>query len=41
MAACGHGHLILGRAYHDLGDYRRAMEFLRRNVEALEGDLAP
>jgi tetratricopeptide (TPR) repeat protein len=29
----------LGRAYHDLGDYRRAMEFLRRSAEAAEGDL--
>jgi class 3 adenylate cyclase/tetratricopeptide (TPR) repeat protein len=29
----------LGRAYHDLGDYCRAMEFLRRSAEALEGDL--
>jgi tetratricopeptide (TPR) repeat protein len=29
----------LGRAYHDLGDYRRAMEFLRRSAEAVEGDL--
>ncbi|MBI3329284.1 MAG: tetratricopeptide repeat protein, partial [Nitrospinae bacterium] len=29
----------LGEAYHALGDYRRAMEFLRRNVEVLEGDL--
>jgi class 3 adenylate cyclase/tetratricopeptide (TPR) repeat protein len=29
----------LGRAYHDLGDYHRAMEFLRRSAEWLEGDL--
>jgi tetratricopeptide (TPR) repeat protein len=29
----------LGRAYHDLGDYHRAMEFLRRSAEWLKGDL--
>ena len=30
---------FLGVAYHALGDHRRAMEFLRRNVESLAGDL--
>jgi tetratricopeptide (TPR) repeat protein len=29
----------LGRAYHDLGDYPRAMECLRKSAEWLEGDL--
>ena len=29
----------LGVAYHTLGDYRRAMGFLRKNVESLAGDL--
>ena len=29
----------LGRAYHDLGDYRRAMAFLRRSAEGLQGAL--
>lgn len=29
----------LGRAYHDLGDYHRAMGFLRRSAELLQGDL--
>ncbi|MFQ5830980.1 MAG: adenylate/guanylate cyclase domain-containing protein [Candidatus Methylomirabilia bacterium] len=29
----------LGQAYHALGDYRRAVEVLRENVEALQGDL--
>jgi class 3 adenylate cyclase/tetratricopeptide (TPR) repeat protein len=29
----------LGQAYHSLGDYPRAIDFLRRNVAALEGDL--
>src|SRR5262249_2751475 len=29
----------LGVAYHTLGDYRRAMELLRSNVESLAGDL--
>ncbi|MGQ0549997.1 MAG: ATP-binding protein, partial [Armatimonadota bacterium] len=29
----------LGQTYHSLGDYARAMEFLRQNVAALEGDL--
>lgn len=29
----------LGEAYHVLGDYRRAADFLRRNVERFEGDL--
>jgi tetratricopeptide (TPR) repeat protein len=32
-------NLYLGQVYHTLGDYRRAMDFLRRNVAALEGDL--
>jgi tetratricopeptide (TPR) repeat protein len=30
---------FLGVAYHTLGDHRRAMGVLRRNVEALAGDL--
>ena len=30
----------LGYTYHALGDYHWAMDFLRRNVAALEGDLA-
>ncbi len=29
----------LGQTYHSLGDYPRAMDFLRQNVAALEGDL--
>ena len=29
----------LGQTYHSLGDYPRAIEFLRRNVATLEGDL--
>jgi class 3 adenylate cyclase/tetratricopeptide (TPR) repeat protein len=29
----------LGRAYHDLGDYRRAVGFLMSSVESLEGSL--
>jgi tetratricopeptide (TPR) repeat protein len=29
----------LGGAYHALGDHRRALGFLRRNVESLAGDL--
>ncbi|HET7853153.1 MAG TPA: adenylate/guanylate cyclase domain-containing protein [Candidatus Methylomirabilis sp.] len=29
----------LGQTYHSLGDYPRAMELLRQNVAALEGDL--
>jgi len=32
--------LSLGRAFHELGDYRRAMGFLRPNVEALSGPRA-
>jgi len=32
-------HHYLGVAYYCLGDYRRAMGFLRRNVESLTGDL--
>ena len=30
---------FLGVAYHALGDHRRAMGLLRRNVESLAGDL--
>jgi tetratricopeptide (TPR) repeat protein len=30
---------FLGVAYHTLGDHRRAMGFLRKNVESLAGDL--
>ncbi|MBI4589929.1 MAG: AAA family ATPase [Candidatus Rokubacteria bacterium] len=29
----------LGQTYHSLGDHPRAMSFLRRNVESLEGEL--
>jgi class 3 adenylate cyclase/tetratricopeptide (TPR) repeat protein len=29
----------LGQVYHAIGEYRRAMDLLRRNVEALTGDL--
>ena len=32
-------HLILGRAYYDMGDYARAVESLERNVVTLQGDL--
>jgi class 3 adenylate cyclase/tetratricopeptide (TPR) repeat protein len=32
-------HLFLGRAYHGLGDYPQAMDFLRQNLVALEGEL--
>ena len=32
-------HFFLGQAYHALGDYPRAVDFLRRNVASLEGDL--
>jgi tetratricopeptide (TPR) repeat protein len=32
-------HHYLGGAYHALGDHRRALGFLRRNVESLAGDL--
>jgi tetratricopeptide (TPR) repeat protein len=32
-------HLFLGRAYHGLGDYPQAIDFLRRNLVALEGEL--
>jgi tetratricopeptide (TPR) repeat protein len=32
-------HHFLGRAYHVLGDHRRAMGLLRSNVESLAGDL--
>jgi class 3 adenylate cyclase/tetratricopeptide (TPR) repeat protein len=30
----------LGQAHHALGDYRRAMDILRRTITALEGDLS-
>src|SRR2546421_146799 len=30
---------FLGQAYYSLGDYRLAMEVVRRNVACLEGDL--
>jgi class 3 adenylate cyclase/tetratricopeptide (TPR) repeat protein len=33
-------NFFLGHAYYDRGDYRRASEHFRRNVEALQGDLA-
>src|SRR5262249_45657006 len=29
----------LGQVYHAIGEYRRAMDLLRRNVESLTGDL--
>jgi tetratricopeptide (TPR) repeat protein len=29
-------YFVLGEVYYDLGDYRRAMDMLRRNVEALD-----
>jgi class 3 adenylate cyclase/tetratricopeptide (TPR) repeat protein len=32
-------HFVLGQAYHALGDYPRAIDFLMQNVAALEGDL--
>ncbi|MBI3329574.1 MAG: AAA family ATPase [Nitrospinae bacterium] len=32
-------NLQLGLAYRTLGDYRQAIEYLRRNVTSLEGDL--
>jgi class 3 adenylate cyclase/tetratricopeptide (TPR) repeat protein len=32
-------HLFLGRAYHALGDYPQAMDFLRQNLVSLEGEL--
>jgi tetratricopeptide (TPR) repeat protein len=32
-------NLGLGQAYHGLGDYRRAVEALERNVDELQGDL--
>jgi tetratricopeptide (TPR) repeat protein len=31
--------LYLGQAYHDLGDYRQAMDILRETMETLEGEL--
>jgi class 3 adenylate cyclase/tetratricopeptide (TPR) repeat protein len=34
-------HLFLGRAYHALGDYRRAIDLLRQNLVALDGALLP
>jgi tetratricopeptide (TPR) repeat protein len=33
------GQFLLGQALHALGDYPRAIDFLQRNVGALEGDL--
>ncbi len=33
------GYFLMGQAYHALGDYPRAIDFLQRNVGALEGDL--
>ena len=32
------GNFHLGLAYHGLGDYRRAIDYLRSNVAALEGE---
>jgi class 3 adenylate cyclase/tetratricopeptide (TPR) repeat protein len=32
-------YFLMGQAYHALGDYPRAIDFLQRNVSALEGDL--
>ena len=32
------GNFFLGRAYHDLADYRRAADLLRSNVALLEGE---
>jgi class 3 adenylate cyclase/tetratricopeptide (TPR) repeat protein len=32
-------NLYLGQVYHALGDYQRAVDYLRRNVEALESDV--
>jgi tetratricopeptide (TPR) repeat protein len=32
-------NLYLGQVYCDLGDYRQAMDLLRRNVASLKGDL--
>jgi DNA-binding NtrC family response regulator/tetratricopeptide (TPR) repeat protein len=32
-------HSFLGQTYYFLGDYRRALDILRRNVASLEGDL--
>jgi tetratricopeptide (TPR) repeat protein len=32
-------HLFLGRAYYGLGDYRQAIDFLRQNLMALDGEL--
>ncbi|MBI4610845.1 MAG: AAA family ATPase [Candidatus Rokubacteria bacterium] len=34
------GNLYLGHAYHCRGEYRRAVEYLDRNVELLEGEKA-
>jgi tetratricopeptide (TPR) repeat protein len=33
------GYFLMGQACHALGDYPRAIDFLQRNVGALEGDL--
>jgi tetratricopeptide (TPR) repeat protein len=32
-------YFLIGQAYHALGDYAQAVDFLRRNVTLLEGDL--
>ncbi|HWP48285.1 MAG TPA: adenylate/guanylate cyclase domain-containing protein [Candidatus Limnocylindrales bacterium] len=32
-------NLFLGQVYYNLGNYPQAMEFLRKNVESLQGDL--
>jgi class 3 adenylate cyclase/tetratricopeptide (TPR) repeat protein len=32
-------YFLTGQAYHALGDYPRAIDFLQHNVDALEGDL--
>ncbi|MFQ5896985.1 MAG: adenylate/guanylate cyclase domain-containing protein [Candidatus Methylomirabilia bacterium] len=32
-------NIYLGQAHYALGDYRRSIDFLRRNVESLQGDL--
>ena len=33
------GNMIMGVAYHSLGDHRRAIEFLAKTVETLRGEL--
>jgi tetratricopeptide (TPR) repeat protein len=32
-------HFFIGQGYHAVGDYSRAVDFFRRNVASLEGDL--